>query len=220
MSLKYERVLPLIAIIIVLIALVLHKGLDLSIKAFYLTGVTLKIAKILTLLVSILLPLWVTLRILRLSPQSTLGFYRPSWKKALPVVALGFGVALVSAMVLQRVVPLPPDLLAEMADLVRFENVSEFILVVLLSVATAPVADELLFRGFVFRSFLERFGPLPALIVSAILTGVFHWEPWMILYGTLMGFIFAGVVLWTGSVYTSILLHALLNSLALIPKIQ
>jgi membrane protease YdiL (CAAX protease family) len=49
-----------------------------------------------------------------------------------------------------------------------------------LLLVTAPAAEELFFRGFLFRSLRERFRFWPAALLSAIPFGLVHWQqaPW------------------------------------------
>ncbi|MFQ6114783.1 MAG: lysostaphin resistance A-like protein, partial [bacterium] len=78
--------------------------------------------------------------------------------------------------------------------------------------------DELLFQGFMLRAFSVRYGEVVAMLVTALATALFHtWEPFKFGHAFVMGIIFATAVLWSRSVVASILLHALLNSLALLP---
>jgi len=207
---------PLAVLVLFLLAFALHRGLNEVIGLLRLTGPILKTAEILLHFVAILFPLWAVIRILGLPAQSAMGLYFPSVKRTSLAIIVGFVAAVAGQRILLQLVPPPQTLTAGMGELMRYSTPLEFFLVVLLSVVVAPVADELLFRGFILRGLLARFSPVGALLISAALTGVFHWKPWMIMYGTLMGLIFGGAVLWTGSVYAGIILHFLLNSLGLI----
>jgi CAAX protease family protein len=84
-------------------------------------------------------------------------------------------------------------------------------------VAFAPIGEETLFRGFLFKGIAaSRAGPIAAIIISAI-----AWAPLHVQYdwygvGTIavMG-LFLGIVRHaTGSLYLTMLLHAVANAVA------
>ena len=56
----------------------------------------------------------------------------------------------------------------------------------------APVIEELFFRGLLFRSLRRRFGPWPAIVGSAVVFGLAHFEllqlPALIAFGLVLGF--------------------------------
>jgi membrane protease YdiL (CAAX protease family) len=82
----------------------------------------------------------------------------------------------------------------------------------------APLADELFFRGVVLRSLMPRIGSPGAILITAAVTAVFHKiEPFKLTHSFIMGVIFAAAVVWTRSVYTSLILHGIHNSLSLLP---
>ena len=79
-----------------------------------------------------------------------------------------------------------------------------------------PVAEEVLFRGFVLRGLLDRMGPGPAVVATALVFGAFHLEA-----GTIIPIFFTGLALgWlyvrTGSLWPCIAAHAGQNAIALL----
>ena len=81
----------------------------------------------------------------------------------------------------------------------------------------APLADELLFRGFLLRAWSVRYGAVARILLTAVAIALFHtWQPFKLGYAFVMGIIFATAVLWSRSVVTGILLHASLNAMALL----
>jgi membrane protease YdiL (CAAX protease family) len=83
----------------------------------------------------------------------------------------------------------------------------------------APFVEELTFRGFIFNA-LRRYLPVwAAVLASAILFGLAHWEPGNA--GAILPLVAAGVVLalvyWrTGSLVASMLTHAMFNSVTVV----
>jgi membrane protease YdiL (CAAX protease family) len=76
----------------------------------------------------------------------------------------------------------------------------------------APFGEELLFRGFLYRVLRQRFGPMPALLTTALLFALLHVAPHALLpyigLGLAFGLIYEGV----GSLWASIILHSLWNA--------
>ena len=90
--------------------------------------------------------------------------------------------------------------------------------VCVLTTVVAPVCEELLFRGFVFTSLRNWRGPWPAAVITGVLFGLVHGlsAPAVDLAPlALFGFLLCVVYHETGSIYLTILAHAINNSLAL-----
>jgi len=75
-------------------------------------------------------------------------------------------------------------------------------------------AEEQLFRGAITRG-LSSMGLIPACLLSSALFMIFHMNPAQTLHQFVMGFALAFLVLKSGSIYTSIVVH-LFNNLAVI----
>jgi len=90
---------------------------------------------------------------------------------------------------------------------------SQSLLAAMLFVACvlAPLNEELLFRGAIFRFCRQRFGRAPALLVSGVLFGALHgnWASFVPL--AVLGAILAMAYERTGDIRVSILAHALFN---------
>lgn len=89
----------------------------------------------------------------------------------------------------------------------------------LFSLALAPaVCEEFCFRGFVLSSVRARGSAGRAIVVSAVLFGLFHvvtsggLTAQRLVTTTLLGFVLGSVALRTGSIFPGMLLHALHNS--------
>lgn len=82
----------------------------------------------------------------------------------------------------------------------------------------APLGEEVLFRGFLFRGLNVGFGPLPAIFLTALLWAGMHvqYDPIFIAQIFVYGIIFGWLRWRSGSLILVILLHAAVNSLALV----
>lgn len=91
------------------------------------------------------------------------------------------------------------------------DNILDYFSVVL-SVALVPAfCEEFLFRGFVQSSFEKRMRPIWAIIVTALIFSLFHFNPFAILPLFLLGAYFSYLVYLTESIFIPIVLHFLNN---------
>ncbi|MEM9999804.1 MAG: type II CAAX endopeptidase family protein [Pseudomonadota bacterium] len=85
------------------------------------------------------------------------------------------------------------------------------------------VFEEFLFRGVVFNAFERWRGTILAVIVSSILFGSMHYVNWaggqplgsthiQVLHAGLAGILYAGLMLYTGSIWIPVLYHGLWDS--------
>jgi membrane protease YdiL (CAAX protease family) len=92
------------------------------------------------------------------------------------------------------------------------------VLLVVIAVIVAPVVEETYFRGWIFTSLRQSWGRWPAVIISALLFGLAHYESTH-LYALAvfpLGLILAALRERTGSAGTSMLFHAANNLIAVL----
>ena len=85
----------------------------------------------------------------------------------------------------------------------------------LLSVA-APLCEELLFRGFLFRGLRTRWSWWPAALVTSVLWALVHASPYRLLNIFVDGLILAAIYERRKSLLTTIAAHATLNTAILV----
>jgi len=83
-------------------------------------------------------------------------------------------------------------------------------------VVGAPIAEELAFRGFVYGGLRRRFTVPVAALLSGLLFSLAHGQLGLIVPLTLTGAILALVYERTGSIWTSMSLHVLVNFVSLV----
>ena len=83
-----------------------------------------------------------------------------------------------------------------------------------------PVLEELLFRGAITKALLQQYSPTKAILLSALLFGVFHINPAQILPAFLIGILLAWTYYKTGSLIPCIFMHILNNSLSVYLSIK
>lgn len=85
---------------------------------------------------------------------------------------------------------------------------------VLALAAWTPVAEEVFFRGFVLKGLFNRWGFVPALVVSAAVFSVLHLAPALLLPVFVTGLLLGFLYLRTGSIWPCIAVHAAQNLIA------
>ena len=149
---------------------------------------------------------------------ATLGLSRPatSWPRtgsAMTIAIVGsLGFAQVYAMAVTALgweILAPPELPGELllpGPMVIFS-------VLALAIWT-PLAEEVFFRGFVMRGMINRWGPAPAVVISAAVFAALHFEPALLLPVFVIGLLLGGLYWYTKSIWPCIAVHAVQNLVA------
>jgi len=104
--------------------------------------------------------------------------------------------------------------LAEMRDtIVAIPYVDRWPLAFVVGIG-AGIPEEIFFRGYALRRLAIAHGKIPAVIVSALLFGIFHLDPLHAPLAASMGVFLGFVVVKTGSIYPAISAHAINNAAA------
>ena len=75
----------------------------------------------------------------------------------------------------------------------------------------APVTEELVFRGLVFRRMKDEMKTVTAIVLSSLIFGLYHGNMVQFLYASLLGSLLAVIYHRTGTLWTSILAHMAAN---------
>ncbi len=78
----------------------------------------------------------------------------------------------------------------------------------------APILEELLFRGAITKKLLSLYSPKVAILLSALVFGVIHWNPAQVVPAFLIGLLLAWMYYRTGSLIPVIVIHIINNSLS------
>ena len=141
-------------------------------------------------------------------------FRRQRWKARDLLLALGlmlawaYGLYLV-AFVWPAVVRYPQAFqLLHLADsLPEFD--AKYLLLLFATVGVAPIAEELVFRGYLLNLWHAKWGYWPAILLSSIVFGLFHFEKTIATAAS--GAILAMVYLRYDSLWPGVVLHAVFN---------
>lgn len=87
---------------------------------------------------------------------------------------------------------------------------------ILAVVVAAPIVEEIIFRGMILRGFLKHYSVRKSILLSAVLFGIVHMNPWQFVTAFAAGIILGWWYVKTESIITTILGHALNNGMSFI----
>ena len=85
------------------------------------------------------------------------------------------------------------------------------VLILLSVILLSPIAEELLFRGVSFSYARRISGPVSTIMITAILFGIYHFDPVQSIYACIAGIILGILKERTGKLYSPILFHIAFN---------
>jgi sodium transport system permease protein len=147
------------------------------------------------------------------SARQTLALRWPSARQAAGTVLVGATAWLAVAGLVLRLAPPPVALVKALERLLMLGDQPMPLWLILLAVAVTPaICEELFFRGVVLSG-LRSLGQWPAISVSAVLFAVAHASIYRLLPTLVLGLALGYLVWKTGSILTSMLVHAMNNGL-------
>jgi len=175
-------------------------------------GVTTLLAEL-----GLLVPVWLLgVRKYRL-PWSSVGFRRFDVSRGLGlgclflVVSFAFNFVWSTVLLILAGVRAQPDVLPQFGG-----GTGGLLLALLVGALVAPIAEEAFFRGYLFAGLRRHVGFRQAVLVSAGLFALVHMLPtsWPPIF--MLGVLFALLYEQTGSIWPAVIVHALMNTLALL----
>ncbi|MGP1462773.1 CPBP family intramembrane glutamic endopeptidase [Tannerella sp.] len=129
-------------------------------------------------------------------------------KRIIPFIIIAAIVLLMGVVgPITSLIPIPESFKKALIGLVSQRGVFTFMLMVI----AAPVLEEFIFRGIILDGLLKRYSPTKSILVSSLLFGLVHLNPWQFVTGFIIG-IFSGWVYYrTRSLSFSIIIHAAAN---------
>ncbi|MDZ7724939.1 MAG: type II CAAX endopeptidase family protein [candidate division KSB1 bacterium] len=112
--------------------------------------------------------------------------------------------------------PLPEELQRAITEMVTFTSLPQTLLLIFTGVFIAAIVEEMLFRGL-FQQSLEYYrDPAIAIVLSAVLFAILHFNPWTSLQILVLGLILGYVTWKTRSILPAVILHALNNGVSMV----
>jgi uncharacterized protein len=87
---------------------------------------------------------------------------------------------------------------------------------ILAVVVIAPIVEEIIFRGLILRGFLKHYSVRKSIIISALLFGIVHMNPWQFVSASFAGIILGWWYVKTDSILGPVFGHALNNGMSFI----
>jgi uncharacterized protein len=142
---------------------------------------------------------------------------RPKWMDLVWLLVSIFVYLILTVSVTALAMYLFPSADYEQAQNIGFEALThhwEYTLAFVSLVVVAPIAEELIFRGYLFGKLKKYAAVWISILLSAALFAVAHGQ-WNVALDTFaLGIVLATLRVVTGSLWASIVLHALKNGLA------
>lgn len=141
----------------------------------------------------------------------------PAWQDILLALA-GFVIYVICAGVLITLAgKVIPGFDAGQAQEIGFENLAkryEYVLAFVTLVVIAPVAEEILMRGYLYGKLRRIIGVIAAMIITGAFFGVLHLQ-WNVAIDVFaLSLVLTSLREVTGSIWSSILVHMMKNGLA------
>lgn len=95
---------------------------------------------------------------------------------------------------------------------VQLMNTCNSVFSIITMTILAPIAEELVFRGFLFNYFNKKHSTKLAIILSSLFFAIVHGDLYQGLPAFIIGIILANIYIYTDSIYGSILLHMVANA--------
>lgn len=139
-----------------------------------------------------------------------------SLKKFIVLIFFYFGMYVLATCAMNVVANLFPSLAEEYSHVAEVLTMDNFILSTITIALLPAVAEELLFRGVILTSFKKKYGAIIAVIISALIFGIYHMNWVQGIYASILGIALGFVYVKTGSLFATIILHFLNNFYAVL----
>ncbi len=96
------------------------------------------------------------------------------------------------------------------------DNLADLSMLFFIISISAGICEEFFFRGMMLDAYTARFDAKKGIVISAVLFGMFHFNPQNLLGPIFLGLLFGYIVLTTGSLWAGILAHMTNNGVAVL----
>jgi membrane protease YdiL (CAAX protease family) len=145
---------------------------------------------------------------------SRIGFFRTLVTGAVLILA-AYPLIFLADVVTQRLLRSAPQRQAIVEMFSESSTLEQRILIIVLAVSLAPVAEEFIFRFFFYGVARRYFGKVIAVLASALLFAGVHAHLPSFAPLFVLGACFAIAYEWTGSILVPMTMHALFNAITL-----
>ncbi len=121
---------------------------------------------------------------------------------------VGLSAWLVVGLIAEWILPAPKEVVEGLRRTVAPSDGGRGMLLTLFLMALTPaICEEALFRGPILRGLRTRLPPAGAAILTGLLFGIYHLDPWRLLPTAILGVALSGIALASGSIIPSMVAH-------------
>jgi sodium transport system permease protein len=167
------------------------------------------------------LPVVIWLKFFRLNMTETLQLRPASPQGFIGAALIGLSAwASLAPLIMwlqDMIMEMPPSVAEQMNEQMGLNDLQLNLVVALFAFALSPaICEELLFRGLIFGGLRQHLRPWTAICITGLLFGLMHVSLYRILPTGILGVVITMVALYTRSLWTGVLLHALHNGTILV----
>lgn len=131
-------------------------------------------------------------------------------------LVMAWGAEIVAALIVMYVLGIDPS--SENTEMiVEISRLNPIF--ILIPAIIGPIMEELIFRKILFGVLYKKFNFIIAALISSFIFGIVHFELELIIVYMAMGFVFAFIYMKTKRIIVPIIVHMLLNSIAVIGQL-
>jgi sodium transport system permease protein len=140
--------------------------------------------------------------------KHVLGFSRPRPRAVLGAALVGCSAWAAVAIFSEWLLPVPKQMLEDLRKLLIPMDGSRGFAATLLLVAASPaICEECLFRGPILRGLRTRMGAGSAVVITAVLFGLFHLDVFRLIPTAILGVVLGFIALESGSIVPAMVAH-------------
>ena len=143
-----------------------------------------------------------------------IGFFRTIVTGGILILA-AYPIIFLADVITQRLLRSPPEKQAIVEMFSESSTIEQRIIIIVLAVSLAPVAEEFIFRFFLYGVAKRYVGRVVGVVVSAILFATVHGHLPSFAPLFVLGTCFAIAYEWSGSILVPMTMHALFNAITL-----
>ncbi len=141
----------------------------------------------------------------------------PSGTAMAGALLIGLSAWVVVGLVAAWILPAPKEVVESLRHAVAPADGGRGTLLTLFLMALTPaICEEALFRGPILRGLATRFSPAVAAILTGLLFGIFHADPWRLLPTAVLGVALSGIALASDSIVPAMAAHFVNNACLII----
>lgn len=212
-KINWKKVIELFVVFVITIALMLIVGV--------LTGMFGdKVSSNLILFVGeaiIVVPVLIYCFIRKLDLKKDLGFRKIKVSTFFLSILMGFLLMPIASFVNVLTQFFVPNTMVQASDALLEGSK---LLMLLIAGVVGPMFEEFAFRGVFHREFTKYTTPVLGVIISAVLFGIMHMNLNQLCYAILLGAVFAWVNNCSRSIYSSVIMHIVINTFNMLALIM